>query len=65
MRLTIGGLAESPVPVKVTVCGVPWALSLIVRVPGMEPTAVGLKVTLTTHEANPESTFVQVDVSEY
>ena len=35
-----------PVPDKGTVCGLPPALSLIVRVPDLAPTAMGAKVTL-------------------
>jgi hypothetical protein len=36
----------TPVPVKATVCGLPLALSAIVRVPLRAPAAVGVKVTL-------------------
>ena len=35
-----------PVPERVTVCGLPVALSVTVMVPGWLPTAVGVKVTL-------------------
>jgi hypothetical protein len=37
---------NSPVPVRETVCGLLLALSVMVRVPGLEPVAVGVKVTL-------------------
>src|SRR5882762_9349479 len=36
-----------PVPVSDTVCGLPEALSVMLRVPGRVPLAVGVKVTLT------------------
>src|SRR5712664_3164275 len=39
-------LKSQPVPVRDTVCGLPDALSVIVRVPVREPTAVGVNVTL-------------------
>ena len=35
-----------PVPLKVTVCGLPLALSVMVRVPVTVPAAVGVNVTL-------------------
>jgi hypothetical protein len=38
--------ALEPVPVKVTVCGLSLALSVMVTVPLAEPAAVGVKVTL-------------------
>ena len=41
--VTVG---TAPVPVKLTVCGLPLALSVIVRVPVRVPEAVGVKVTL-------------------
>jgi hypothetical protein len=42
-RLTAGA---TPVPVRLTVCGLPLALSVMVRVPLRTPVAVGVKVTL-------------------
>lgn len=36
----------TPLPVRVTVCGLPLALSVMVSVPGREPVAVGVKVIL-------------------
>ena len=44
-------VAASPVPVSATVCGLPEALSVVVRVPVRVPEAVGVKVTVTTHSA--------------
>jgi hypothetical protein len=38
--------AATPVPDRVTVCGLPVALSVTVIVPGWLPVAVGVKVTL-------------------
>ena len=38
--------AIRPVPDRVTVCGLPVALSVTVIVPGWLPVAVGVKVTL-------------------
>jgi hypothetical protein len=40
-------LKSTPVPVKLAVCGVPWALSLTVNVPVRSPETVGAKMTLT------------------
>ena len=40
-----------PVPVRLTVCGLLLALSVIVSVPGWEPVVVGLNVTLTVQVA--------------
>jgi hypothetical protein len=37
---------SSPVPVSATLCGLPTALSVMVRAPVLVPPAVGLKVTL-------------------
>jgi hypothetical protein len=44
-----------PVPVKVTVCGLPAALSLIVTAPLLVPVAVGINVTLILQAAVGES----------
>ena len=35
-----------PFPVKLTICGLPAAVSVIVMDPGLVPVAVGVKVTL-------------------
>ena len=42
-----GQLPEPPVPLKLTKCGLPGALSWIVKVPLLLPLCVGVKVTLT------------------
>jgi len=39
-------VGETPVPVKETVCGLPAALSVMVRKPGRVPPVEGVKVTL-------------------
>ena len=39
-------LDAAPVPVRLTVCGLPVALSVTVIVPGWLPVAVGVKMTL-------------------
>ena len=36
----------APMPVRVTVCGLPWALSVMEMEPVAGPAVVGLKVTL-------------------
>src|SRR6266478_3608718 len=50
-KLSAAGVAfrtlAPPVPVSDTVCGLPEALSVMVRVPVRVPVAVGVKVTLT------------------
>jgi hypothetical protein len=48
MPLAAVGLPAAywPAPVRLTLCGLPVALSVIVIVPGWLPTAVGVKVTL-------------------
>jgi hypothetical protein len=43
-RLTTG--VATPVPVRLTVCVAGLALSVIVKVPLLDPAAVGVKVTL-------------------
>jgi hypothetical protein len=43
---TVGDPLEVPDPVRLTVCGLPLALSVMVRVPLRVPVAVGVKVTL-------------------
>jgi hypothetical protein len=50
VRLLMTGKAV-PLPVRVTVCGLLLALSVMVSVPGREPVAVGVKVTLTVQVA--------------
>ena len=48
-RLATG--AATPVPVSSTTCGLPGALSVIVRAPISGPGAMGVKATLTTQLA--------------
>lgn len=43
--------AAVPFPERLTVCGLPAALSAIVRVPVLLPDAVGVNVTEIVHEA--------------
>jgi hypothetical protein len=45
LRLTAGAV---PVPLKLTICGLPLALSVRVRPPERLPVAVGVNVTLIT-----------------
>src|SRR5215467_10544831 len=49
-RFTAGADADAPVPVKPTVCGLPLALSLIVRVPVRVLIAAGVNFTLIAQE---------------
>jgi hypothetical protein len=44
-------VASDPEPVKVMVCGLPVALSVMVSLPGREPVAMGVKTMLTVQEA--------------
>jgi hypothetical protein len=53
-----------PVPVKLTVCGLLLALSVIVKVPGCEPVVAGLNVTLTVQVPCAASKLPHVLVSE-
>ncbi len=45
-RVTAGAVGATPVPVRLTLCGLPAALSVIDSVPVRVPVAVGVKVTL-------------------
>ena len=45
-KLTAGAERVTPVPVRLTVCGLLLALSAMVMAPVRLPTAVGVKVTL-------------------
>jgi hypothetical protein len=45
-RVTAGAATAVPVPVRLTVCGLPVALSVIVTKPLRVPAVVGVKVTL-------------------
>jgi hypothetical protein len=46
VKLTAGEAALAPVPVRLTVCGLPEALSVTVIAPVLVPVAVGVNVTL-------------------
>jgi len=56
LRLTLGAV---PVPLKLTVCGLPLALSVSVRLPERLPVAVGVNITLIT-QLPPAATIVLV-----
>ncbi len=45
-RVTAGAVGATPVPVRLTLCGLPAALSVIDTVPVRVPVAVGVNVTL-------------------
>jgi hypothetical protein len=51
-----------PVPVKLTVCGLPLALSVMVTAPVRDPAAVGVKVTLIVQFEPAATLVVQVFV---
>jgi len=59
-RLTTG--IEAPVPAKLTVCGLPLALSVIVSDALREPAAVGVNVTLMVQLAPAKTVLPQVFV---
>ena len=63
--VTAGALAAAPVPVRLTVWGLPVALSVTVIVPGWLPIAVGVKVTVIVHCALTAIGEMQVLVCEY
>ena len=58
-------LDAAPVPVRLTVCGLPVALSVTVIVPGWLPAAVGVKVTLMEQLAPAATEAPQVLVWAY
>src|ERR1700722_9258969 len=64
-RLTVVLPPVVPVPVRVTRCGLPPALSVIVIVPVWVPVAVGVNVTLIVQFAPAVTEVPQVLVSEY
>jgi hypothetical protein len=64
VRLLVEREAPEAVPVKVTVCGLPLALSVMVRVPLTVPGAVGVNVTLIAQEAPAAMPVPQVLVWE-
>ena len=51
---------RTPMPVKLTVCGLPLALSVTVKVPVRVPVVVGRKVTLIVHLAPAASELPQL-----
>ena len=53
-------LIAVPVPTRATICGLPGALSLNVKLPWREPFAVGVKVTLTAQLAPANTVAPQV-----
>ena len=59
----MGGPADVAVPVRLTVCGLPAALSLMVNVPVRVPLAVGVNVTLNVHVDPAATPFPQLSVS--
>ena len=58
-------LDAAPVPVRLTVCGLPVALSVTVIVPGRLPVTVGVKVTLMEQLAPAATEVAQVLVWAY
>ena len=58
-------LDAAPVPVRLTVCGLPVALSATVIVPGWLPAAVGVNVTLMEQLAPAATETAQVLVWAY
>jgi hypothetical protein len=64
-RLTVVVPEVVPVPVRVTTCGLPAALSVIVIVPGWLPVAVGVNVTLIVQFPPAATEAPQVLVCEY
>ena len=58
-------LGAAPVPVRLTVCGLPVALSVTVMVPGWLPVAVGVKVTVMVQLAPAATEVPQVLVWAY
>ena len=49
--LPVGGIPSTPVPLRVTDCGLPDVLSVIAKLALRVPSAVGVKVTLMVQEA--------------
>ena len=62
-RVTAGAGAVAPVPVRLTVCGLPLALSAMETAAVRVPAAVGLKVTLMMQLAVAARVAPQVVVS--
>jgi hypothetical protein len=57
------GVPAIPVPLRLTVCGLLGSLSVSLSAPFCVPAAAGVKVTLTTHEADAASDVPQLLVS--
>ena len=49
VRLFTDSFTMVPVPLRLTTCGLPLALSVIVTCPGLAPIAVGVNLTLIVH----------------
>src|SRR6202521_5998839 len=64
-KLTAGAATVVPLPVRLTVCGLPVALSVMVMVPGRLPVAVGVKVTVMVQLAAAATDVPQVLVWAY
>lgn len=62
--VAIGAVGAAPVPVNVTVCGDPVALSVKVRTPLLVPVAVGKKVTFTVQDEEAAKLAPQLLVCE-
>ncbi len=59
-----GAVGAMPDPDRLTVCGLPVALSVKLRVPVLTPVAVGVKLTLTVQLAVAANVAPQVVVLE-
>jgi hypothetical protein len=57
-------LSATPVPVSATLCGLPVALSVMVRVPVAFPITVGAKLTLITQDWPAGTNMPQTFASE-
>ena len=64
-KLTAGTATVVPLPVRLTICGLPVALSVTVIVPGWLPVAVGVNVTLRVQLAPAATELPQVLVCVY
>jgi hypothetical protein len=64
VTVTVGAASCVPVPESPTMCGLPLALSVIVKDELRNPATVGLKTTLTAQEVSGLSAAEHVFVSE-
>ena len=62
---TACGVPAMPVPLRLTICGLLGSPSVSVSVPACVPVPLGVKVTLTVHEADAASEVPQLSVSLY